>query len=69
MKALGLGGMRMHEIEVEGGGDEPPPAGPARDAPPRPPARPASRSSVSLTHSRELAAAVVVAGRASPAAA
>ena len=42
-KALGLGGMRLHEIEVEGGGDRPPrlaSAAPRR----RPPARPASRS-------------------------
>ena len=59
-KALGLGGMRMHEIEVEGGGDRPPRlrlSGAAADA-----AREAGVSlSVSLTHSRELAAAAVVA--------
>ncbi len=59
-KALGLGGMRMHEIEVEGGGDGPPRlrlSGSAADA-----AREAGVSlSVSLTHSRELAAAAVVA--------
>jgi holo-[acyl-carrier protein] synthase len=59
-KALGLGGMRMHEIEVEGGGDEPPTlvlSGSAAEA-----ARAAGVSlSVSLTHSRELAAAAVVA--------
>jgi holo-[acyl-carrier protein] synthase len=59
-KALGLGGMRMHEIEVEGGGDEPPTLvlrGSAAEA-----ARAAGVSlSVSLTHSRELAAAAVVA--------
>ena len=59
-KALGLGGMRMHEIEVEGGGDAPPRlrlSGSAADA-----AREAGVSlSVSLTHSRELAAAAVVA--------
>ena len=59
-KALGLGGMRMHEIEVEGGGDRPPRlrlSGSAADA-----AREAGVSlSVSLTHSRELAAAAVVA--------
>ncbi len=58
-KALGLGGMRMHEIEVEGGGDEPPTlvlSGSAAEA-----ARAAGVSlSVSLTHSRELAAAAVV---------
>ena len=59
-KALGLGGMRMHEIEVEGGGDVAPRlrlSGLAADA-----AREAGVSlSVSLTHSRELAAAAVVA--------
>jgi holo-[acyl-carrier protein] synthase len=59
-KALGLGGMRMHEIEVEGGGDQPPRLvlrGAAAEA-----ARAARVSlSVSLTHSRELAAAAVVA--------
>jgi holo-[acyl-carrier protein] synthase len=59
-KALGLGGMRMHEIEVEGGGDRPPRlrlSGTAAEA-----ARQAGVSlSVSLTHSRELAAAAVVA--------
>ena len=59
-KALGLGGMRMHEIEVEGGGDEPPTLvlrGRAAET-----ARAAGVSlSVSLTHSRELAAAAVVA--------
>ncbi len=59
-KALGLGGMRMHEIEVEGGGDEAPRlvlSGAAAEV-----ARDAGVSlSVSLTHSRELAAAAVVA--------
>lgn len=59
-KALGLGGMRMHEIEVEGGGDEAPrlvlrgaAAQVAREA--------GVALSVSITHSRELAAAAVVA--------
>lgn len=59
-KALGLGGLRMHEIEVEGGGDEAPRLvlrGAAAEA-----AREAGVSlSVSITHSRELAAAAVVA--------
>ena len=59
-KALGLGGMRMHEIEVEGGGDEAPRLvlrGTAADI-----AREAGVSlSVSITHSRELAAAAVIA--------
>lgn len=59
-KALGLGGMRMHEIEVEGGGDQPPTlvlSGAAAEV-----ARNAGVSlSVSLTHSRELAAATVIA--------
>jgi holo-[acyl-carrier protein] synthase len=59
-KALGLGGLRMHEIGVEGGGDQPPRLvlhGAAAEA-----AREARVAlSVSLTHSRELAAAAVVA--------
>jgi holo-[acyl-carrier protein] synthase len=59
-KALGLGGMRMHEIEVQGGGEGPPSlrlSGSAAEV-----ARAAGVSlSVSLTHSRELAAATVVA--------
>jgi holo-[acyl-carrier protein] synthase len=63
LKALGLGGLRLHEIEVEGGGDAPPRLrlhGEAADV--------ATREgvvlSVSLTHSRDLAAAVVRADRA-----
>src|SRR5688572_26213918 len=58
LKALGLGGLRLHEVEVEGGGAEPPRLrlhGEAAEA--------AEREglvlSVSLTHSRDLAAAVV----------
>lgn len=58
LKALGLGGLRLHEVEVRGGGDEPPrlllhgeTAGVA--------ARHGLALSVSLTHSREHAAAVV----------
>jgi holo-[acyl-carrier protein] synthase len=59
-KALGLGGLRMHEIEVEGGGDEAPRlvlSGTAADV-----AREAGVAlSVSITHSRDLAAAAVIA--------
>ena len=59
LKALGLGGLRLHEVEVEGGGDSAPKLrlhGSARDL---------ARSqgvelAVSLTHSREIAAAVVI---------
>lgn len=58
LKALGLGGMRMHEVEVAGGGDAPPRLLLRGEA-----ARLAEREgvelSVSITHSRELAAAVV----------
>jgi holo-[acyl-carrier protein] synthase len=58
LKALGLGGLRLHEIEVEGGGEAPPRLLLHGDA-----AELATRDglelSVSLTHSRELAAAVV----------
>jgi holo-[acyl-carrier protein] synthase len=58
LKALGLGGMRLHEIEVEGGGDVAPRLrlhGAAAELA----AREGLELSVSLTHSRELAAAVV----------
>ncbi len=58
LKSLGLGGMRLHEIEVLGGG-----SGPPRLALHGQAARVASELGVelevSLTHSRELAAAVV----------
>lgn len=58
LKALGLGGLRLHEVEVEGGGDTAPRLVLHGDA-----AELAARErlelSVSLTHSRELAAAVV----------
>ncbi len=60
LKALGLGGLRLHEVEVEGGGDFPPTLrlhGSAKQAA----AERGVHLDVSLTHSRELAAAVVVA--------
>ena len=60
LKALGLGGLRLHEVEVEGGGDKAPAlrlngsaAAAARER--------GVHLDVSLTHSRDLAAAVVVA--------
>ncbi len=60
LKALGLGGLRLHEIEVEGGGRSAPSlrlhGSAAREARER-----GVDLDVSLTHSRELAAAVVVA--------
>lgn len=59
LKALGLGGLRLHEVEVEGGGDRPPRLVLHGEAA----ARAASEGislAVSLTHSHELAAAVVV---------
>jgi holo-[acyl-carrier protein] synthase len=59
IKALGLGGLRLREVEVAGGGTEPPRLvlhGSAADA-----ARDNGVAlEVSLTHSREIAAAVVV---------
>jgi holo-[acyl-carrier protein] synthase len=60
LKALGVGGLRLHEVEVEGGGDSPPRLrlhGSAADAA----AAAGLELSVSLTHSRETAAAVVLA--------
>jgi holo-[acyl-carrier protein] synthase len=60
LKALGIGGLRLHEVEVEGGGEEPPRLtlhGSAAEAA----ERGGLELSVSLTHSRELAAAVVAA--------
>lgn len=60
LKALGLGGLRLHEVEVEGGGGTPPrlclhgSAAVAAD-------ERGTQLDVSLTHTRELAAAVVVA--------
>ncbi len=58
LKALGLGGLRLHEVEVEGGGDGPPRLVLHGDAAELA-AREGLELSVSLTHSRELAAAVV----------
>lgn len=58
LKALGLGGMRMGQVEVTGGGDEAPALRLSGDA-----AAVAEREgvelAVSITHSRELAAAAV----------
>lgn len=60
LKALGLGGLRLHEVEVEGGADSPPTLRLSGSA-----AQTAAERGVdldlSLTHSRDLAAAVVVA--------
>jgi holo-[acyl-carrier protein] synthase len=59
LKALGLGGLRLHEVEVRGGGDTPPRLVLHGEAA----ARAASAGielAVSLTHSREHAAAVVM---------
>ena len=59
LKALGIGGLRLHEVEVRGGGDERPTlrltGSVAEEA-----ERQGVRLDVSLTHSRELASAVVV---------
>ncbi len=59
LKALGLGGLRLHEVEVEGGGDSAPRLrlhGSARETA----ERRGIELSLSLSHSRELATAVVV---------
>lgn len=59
LKALGLGGLRLHEVEVEGGNGEPPMLKLSGSA-----ARVARERGVdldvSLTHTRDHAAAVVV---------
>jgi holo-[acyl-carrier protein] synthase len=59
VKALGIGGLRLRDVEVAGGGSEPPRLilhGSAAEA-----AREQGLElEVSLTHSREIAAAVVV---------
>ena len=60
LKALGLGGLRLHEVEVEGGKDSPPTLRLSGSAERAAAAR-GVELDVSLTHSRELAAAVVVA--------
>lgn len=60
LKALGLGGLRLHEVEVEGGGDAPP-ALRLRGSASRVARERGVDLDVSLTHSREHAAAVVVA--------
>jgi holo-[acyl-carrier protein] synthase len=60
LKALGLGGLRLHEVEVLGGGDEPP----RLELHGRAATVAAERSvalEVSLTHAREIAGAIVVA--------
>jgi holo-[acyl-carrier protein] synthase len=60
LKALGLGGLRLHEVEVVGGGDEPPGLrlhGQAAAVA----AERAVELELSLTHAREVAGAVVVA--------
>jgi holo-[acyl-carrier protein] synthase len=60
LKALGVGGLRLHEIEVAGGGAEPPRLvlhGAAAEAA----SRLGVELSVSLSHSRELATAAVIA--------
>jgi holo-[acyl-carrier protein] synthase len=63
MKALGIGGFRLHEVEVEGGGDEPPRlilhGSVLEEA-----RRQGVALEVSLSHSRELAVAAVLASRA-----
>jgi holo-[acyl-carrier protein] synthase len=60
LKALGLGGLRLHEIEVTGGGDSPPQLR-LHGAAARAAETMGVELAVSLSHSRELATAVVVA--------
>jgi holo-[acyl-carrier protein] synthase len=63
LKSLGIAGLRLHQVEVVGGGDEAPRlelSGRAAEVA----AERGIELDVSLTHSRELAAAVVVARRA-----
>jgi holo-[acyl-carrier protein] synthase len=60
LKALGLGGMRMGQVEVQGGGDGPPSLRLSGDAA-TVAERERVRLSVSITHSREIAAAAVTA--------
>jgi len=60
LKALGLGGLRLHEVEVEGGGENPPSIRLTGSAE-RVAAERGINLDVSLTHSRDLAAALVIA--------
>ena len=60
LKALGLGGLRLHEVEVLGGGDAAPRIA-LRGSAAAEAARRGVELELSLTHSREHAAAVVVA--------
>ena len=60
LKALGLGGLRLHEVEVEGGGDSQP-ALRLHGSAEQEAERRGVDLDVSLTHTREHAAAVVVA--------
>jgi holo-[acyl-carrier protein] synthase len=60
LKALGLGGLRLHEVEVEGGKDSPPSLRLSGSAE-RAAEKRGVELDVSLTHSRDLAAAVVIA--------
>ena len=59
LKALGLGGLRLHEVEVEGGGDSAPRLSLSGSAAQAALER-GVELDVSMTHSRDLAAAVVV---------
>ena len=66
LKCLGIGGLRLHEVEVVGGGDRPPGLrlhGAAAEAA----ARDGLILNVSLSHSRDLATAVVMASNRQPA--
>jgi holo-[acyl-carrier protein] synthase len=60
LKALGLGGLRLHEVEVEGGSDSAPALRLSGSAE-RAAVERGVELEVSLTHSRDLAAAVVIA--------
>jgi holo-[acyl-carrier protein] synthase len=60
LKALGLGGLRLHEVEVEGGRDSAPALRLSGSAE-RVAAERGVDLDVSLTHTRDLAAAIVVA--------
>jgi phosphopantetheinyl transferase (holo-ACP synthase) len=59
VKALGIGGLALHEVEVQGGGDEPPRlvlhGGAQRTA-----RQLGVELQVSLSHSREIAVAAVI---------